>query len=122
LTQDVERFTAQHVELAREAYTRYGKGSDAAGLNYGDCFSYVLAKATGLPLLFKGQEFLKTDLVPALSNTCPLAFQTHQMMKIRRHSWAPNGRPRGAADRESTNSESLPFTKPARSIGHASGQ
>jgi ribonuclease VapC len=38
----VESFTAQHAELAREAYARYGKGQQAAGLNYGDCFSYAL--------------------------------------------------------------------------------
>jgi ribonuclease VapC len=61
----VESFTAQHAELAHEAYTRYGKGQQTAGLNYGDCFSYALAKATGLPLLFKGQDFSKTDLTPA---------------------------------------------------------
>jgi ribonuclease VapC len=65
----IEDFTAQHVELAREAYARYGKGRNAAGLNYRDCFSYALAKATGLPLLFKGQDFLKTDLVAVLPNT-----------------------------------------------------
>jgi ribonuclease VapC len=64
----VESFTIQHAELAREAYARYGKGQQTAGLNYGDCFSYALAKATGLPLLFKGQDFAKTDILPALSN------------------------------------------------------
>ena len=61
-----ESFTIQHAELARDAYARYGKGQQAAGLNYGDCFSYALAKATGLPLLFKGQDFAKTDIVPVL--------------------------------------------------------
>ena len=60
----IESFTAQHGELAREAYARYGKGQQTAGLNYGDCFSYALAKATSLPLLFKGQDFSKTDIVP----------------------------------------------------------
>ena len=65
----IEYFTAQHLELAREAYTRYGKGRNSAGLNYGDCFSYALAKATGLPLLFKGEDFSKTDLLAALANT-----------------------------------------------------
>ena len=65
----IENFTAQHFELAREAYARYGKGKNIAGLNYGDCFSYALAKATGLPLLFKGEDFSKTDLVAALPNT-----------------------------------------------------
>ena len=64
----IEHFTAQHLELAREAYARYGKGRNSAGLNYGDCFSYALAKATGLPLLFKGSDFSKTDLVAALAN------------------------------------------------------
>jgi ribonuclease VapC len=52
----VESFTVQHAELAREAYARYGKGQQTAALNYGDCFSYALAKATGLPLLFKGRD------------------------------------------------------------------
>ena len=61
----VESFTVQHVELAREAYARYGKGQQTAALNYGDCFSYALAKATGLPLLFKGRDFSKTDIIPA---------------------------------------------------------
>lgn len=65
----VESFTIQHAELARDAYARYGKGQQPAGLNYGDCFSYALAKATGLPLLFKGQDFSKTDIVPVLTNT-----------------------------------------------------
>jgi ribonuclease VapC len=64
----IENFTAQHFELAREAYARYGKGKNVAGLNYGDCFSYALAKATGLPLLFKGQDFSKTDLLAVLPN------------------------------------------------------
>ena len=65
----IENFTAQHLELARVAYSRYGKGRNSAGLNYGDCFSYALAKATGLPLLFKGEDFSKTDLLAALANT-----------------------------------------------------
>ena len=65
----IENFTAQHLELAREAYALYGKGKNVAGLNYGDCFSYALAKATGLPLLFKGQDFSKTDLLAALPNS-----------------------------------------------------
>ena len=65
----IESFTAQHAELAREAYARYGKGQQSAGLNYGDCFSYALAKATGLPLLFKGQDFSKTDITPVELNS-----------------------------------------------------
>jgi len=52
----------QHVELAREAYERFGKGRHPAALNLGDCCSYALAKATGLPLLCKGEDFPKTDI------------------------------------------------------------
>ena len=65
----IENFTAQHFELAREAYARYGKGRNPAGLDYGDCFSYALAKTTGLLLLFKGEDFSKTDLLAVLPNT-----------------------------------------------------
>ncbi len=51
--------------LAREAFRRFGKGRDKAGLNFGNCFSYALAKETGQPLLFKGNDFLLTDLARA---------------------------------------------------------
>lgn len=50
-----------HGELARLAFLDFGKGRPKAGLNYGDCFSYALAKATGEPLLFKGTDFSQTD-------------------------------------------------------------
>lgn len=49
-------------EIAREAFRRFGKGRHPARLNFGDCFSYALAKSLGEPLIFKGQEFSKTDL------------------------------------------------------------
>ncbi len=62
----VESVTAQHAQLAREAYAAYGKGQKSAGLNYGDCLSYALAKASGLPLLFKGRDFSRTDIEAAL--------------------------------------------------------
>jgi ribonuclease VapC len=63
----VESVTAQHTRLALEAYLAFGKGQKSkAGLNYGDCFSYALAKATNLPLLFKGTDFSKTDIRQAL--------------------------------------------------------
>jgi ribonuclease VapC len=63
----VESVTAQHAHQALEAYAAYGKGQKGkAGLNYGDCFSYALAKVTGLPLLFKGSDFRQTDLASAL--------------------------------------------------------
>jgi ribonuclease VapC len=62
----IEPFTEEHAFLARQAFSDYGKGRHAAGLNFGDCFSYALAKATGEPLLFKGDDFRKTDIIPAL--------------------------------------------------------
>lgn len=49
-------------ETARVAYRRYGKGRHRAGLNFGDCFSYALAKVSGQPLLFKGDDFAHTDI------------------------------------------------------------
>jgi ribonuclease VapC len=53
-------------ELARQAFRQYGKGRHPASLNFGDCFSYALAIATGFPLLFKGADFAKTDIRAAL--------------------------------------------------------
>ena len=55
----------EQAEAARAAFLRYGKGRHPAGLNLGDCASYALAKARGLPLLFKGDDFPKTDLTAA---------------------------------------------------------
>ena len=56
----------QQARTAREAFARFGKGRHAAGLNFGDCFSYALARVLGEPLLFKGDDFGRTDVVPAL--------------------------------------------------------
>lgn len=56
---------ADQAEIARSAYRRHGKGRGPAGLNFGDCFSYALSKATGEPLLFKGDDFSKTDIESA---------------------------------------------------------
>ena len=53
---------------ARRAYREYGRGRHAARLNYGDCFAYGLAKLTGEPLLFKGNDFVQTDIEPALKD------------------------------------------------------
>lgn len=56
-------------EVAFEAYRRFGKGAGHdASLNYGDCFSYALAKHLGSPLLFKGEDFSKTDIPSALDD------------------------------------------------------
>lgn len=57
-------FTAEQAEVARHAYRTYGKGRHPAGLNYGDCFAYALAKTSGEPLLFKGNDFSQTDITP----------------------------------------------------------
>ncbi len=60
-------FTAEHARIARSAHQRYGRGTGhPAKLNLGDCFSYALAKATDEPLLFKGDDFSKTDIRSAL--------------------------------------------------------
>ena len=55
------------MDAASAAFVVYGKGSGhPAGLNFGDLFSYALAKVRGLPLLFKGDDFVHTDIEPAL--------------------------------------------------------
>lgn len=61
----IEAVTPEHAHIARQAYIDFGKGRHSAGLNYGDCFAYALAKATGEPLLFKGKDFAKTDVTVA---------------------------------------------------------
>jgi len=63
----IEPVTFRQAKIAREAYRDFGKGRHRAGLNFGDCFSYALAKATGKPLLFKGNDFSHTDVEPAES-------------------------------------------------------
>lgn len=55
-------FTADHSNLARAAFRAFGKGRHPAGLNFGDCFSYALARALGEPLLFVGDDFGRTDV------------------------------------------------------------
>ena len=58
----IEAVTAEQADVAREAWRRFGKGRHSAGLNFGDCFSYALAKVSGEPLLFKGDDFNQTDI------------------------------------------------------------
>jgi ribonuclease VapC len=63
----IEPVTEAQAQVAREAYRDFGKGSGhPASLNFGDCFAYALARVTGEPLLFKGDDFNLTDLTPAL--------------------------------------------------------
>jgi ribonuclease VapC len=57
---------AEQAHIARQAFRQFGKGRHPAALNFGDCFSYALAKATGLPLLFKGNDFAQTDIEAAM--------------------------------------------------------
>jgi len=59
---------SEQVELARSAWRKYGKGRHPAGLNFGDCFAYALAKFTGEPLLAKGNDFAATDIEVCPSN------------------------------------------------------
>ena len=58
---------AEQGYLARAAFSRFGKGRHSAGLNFGDCFAYALAKVLGEPLLCKGSDFSQTDIALATS-------------------------------------------------------
>lgn len=62
----LEPVSLHQARIARRAYVEFGRGRHRAGLNFGDCFAYALAKETGLPLLFKGDDFAHTDLKSAL--------------------------------------------------------
>jgi ribonuclease VapC len=61
----VETVTAKQAQIARQAYRDFGKGHHKAGLNFGDCFAYALAKDMDEPLLFKGTDFKHTDIEAA---------------------------------------------------------
>ncbi len=64
----IEPVTETQARMARDAYRDFGKGSGhRAQLNFGDCFAYALAKATGEPLLYKGEDFSHTDIRPFLA-------------------------------------------------------
>lgn len=63
----VEPFTVAQADAAVAAWRRFGKGRHPAALNLGDCYSYALAKVLDAALLFKGDDFLQTDVRPALS-------------------------------------------------------
>ena len=59
---------AEQVRIGRRAFSLFGKGRHPAALNFGDCFAYALAIVLGEPLLFKGSDFLRTDVVPCLAS------------------------------------------------------
>jgi ribonuclease VapC len=62
----IAELTVANARIVREAYLRFGKGIHPAGLNFGDCFAYALAKELDRPLLFKGDDFARTDIRPAI--------------------------------------------------------
>lgn len=63
---DVVAFDSSHMEQARDAFRRFGKGRHRAALNFGDCCAYGLARTLELPLLFKGNDFALTDIKRAI--------------------------------------------------------
>lgn len=65
ITPDVVPFDERHLGWAREAWRRFGKGRHPAALNLGDCIAYATARHEVLPLLFKGDDFARTDIVRA---------------------------------------------------------
>jgi ribonuclease VapC len=62
---EVIPFTAEHYEVAVSAFLRFGKGRHPAALNFGDCLSYATARVAGMPLLYAGEDFARTDLQSA---------------------------------------------------------
>ena len=62
---EIVPFDQEQALGSRAAFIRFGKGRHPAGLNFGDCFTYALAKVRAEPLLFKGDDFARTDLRPA---------------------------------------------------------
>jgi ribonuclease VapC len=63
---EIGPFTAQHAALAIDGWRRYGRGRHPAGLNFGDCIAYALARSRDEPLLFKGDDFAQTDVKAAI--------------------------------------------------------
>jgi ribonuclease VapC len=63
---EIAPFTESQAYLSRQAFARFGKGRHPAGLNFGDCMAYALAKETGEELLFKGTDFGLTDVAVAV--------------------------------------------------------
>lgn len=60
---EIAEVTFEQAKIARQAYRDFSKGRHEAGLNFGDCFAYALAIATGNPLLFKDDDFIHTDVI-----------------------------------------------------------
>jgi ribonuclease VapC len=65
-TVEIVPVDVEHARAAAAAWRRFGKGRHPAALNFGDCFSYALARLAGVPLLYKGDDFSQTDVAAAL--------------------------------------------------------
>jgi ribonuclease VapC len=59
---DAVPFNQEHLDAAAAAFLRFGRGSHPASLNFGDCMSYAVAAVAGLPLLYTGEDFARTDI------------------------------------------------------------
>jgi ribonuclease VapC len=66
LEAEVVPFNEEHLDAAITAFIRFGRGRHPAALNFGDCMSYAVASVSGMPLLFTGGDFSRTDLAQAL--------------------------------------------------------
>ena len=65
LEAEVVPFNEEHLDAAATAFIRFGRGRHPAALNFGDCMSYAVASVAGMPLLFTGEDFGRTDIAPA---------------------------------------------------------
>jgi ribonuclease VapC len=65
LEAEVVPFNEEHLDAAATAFIRFGRGRHPAALNFGDCMSYAVASVAGLPLLFTGEDFRRTDIAQA---------------------------------------------------------
>ena len=65
LEAEVVAFNQEHLDAATTAFIRFGRGRHAAALNFGDCMSYAVASVAGMPLLFIGEDFRRTDIAQA---------------------------------------------------------
>ena len=66
LEAEVVPFNQEHLDAAITAFIRFGRGRHPAALNFGDCMSYAVASVAGMPLLFTGEDFSRTDIAQAL--------------------------------------------------------
>lgn len=65
LEAEVVAFNEEHLDAATTAFLRFGRGRHPAALNFGDCMAYAVASVAGMPLLFTGEDFTRTDIARA---------------------------------------------------------